>query len=195
MAVEPAFLSQDAELYTQIVQGNDKALVRLYDQCRPAVAAYIRRNHGTHDDAEDLLQEAIAILWEKIRCGKFVRNAALRTFVVAVVKNLWLRRLARKRREATLDPSEDATPDDAPSAIDIMMEEEETDAVRRAMDNIGAPCRTLLLLYYYEEKSMEEIARTMGFANADTAKAKKYQCKKRLEALMNPSRAEDGRMP
>jgi hypothetical protein len=31
---------------------------------------------------------------------------------------------------------------------------------------------------------MEEIADRLGFANADTAKAKKYQCKKALEKAL-----------
>ena len=31
---------------------------------------------------------------------------------------------------------------------------------------------------------MEEIARKRGFANADTAKAKKYPCKKALQGML-----------
>jgi DNA-directed RNA polymerase specialized sigma24 family protein len=57
-------------------------------------------------------------------------------------------------------------------------------AVRGAMEQIGNPCRDILLLYYWEERSMEEIAAELGFANADTVKSKKYQCKKALEKLV-----------
>jgi DNA-directed RNA polymerase specialized sigma24 family protein len=52
------------------------------------------------------------------------------------------------------------------------------------MEQIGNPCRDILLLYYWEEQSMEEIALKLGFANADTVKSKKYQCKKMLERLV-----------
>jgi len=52
------------------------------------------------------------------------------------------------------------------------------------MKQIGNPCHDLLLLYYWEERTMEEIALKLGFANADTVKSKKYQCKKILEKLV-----------
>lgn len=52
------------------------------------------------------------------------------------------------------------------------------------MEKIGQPCRRLLLMFYWEEASMETIAGQLGFANAETAKAKKYQCKKALEKMV-----------
>ena len=62
-----------------------------------------------------------------------------------------------------------------------MIDEEQTELVRKAMGRIGEQCRRILLLFYWEEKSMEEIAAELGFANTDTAKSKKYQCKKSLQ--------------
>ena len=53
-----------------------------------------------------------------------------------------------------------------------------------AMETLGDPCKTLLLLYYWEEKSQEEIAAQMGFANAATVKSKKYTCKKILAKIL-----------
>jgi DNA-directed RNA polymerase specialized sigma24 family protein len=74
--------------------------------------------------------------------------------------------------------SGDATP------LEDMEENERVLAVQKGMEQIGNPCRDLLLLFYWEERSMEEIAVKLGFANADTVKSKKYQCKKSLELLV-----------
>ena len=41
-----------------------------------------------------------------------------------------------------------------------------------------------LMLYYFDGLSMTDIAKQLGFANADTAKTKKYKCKKRLDQLV-----------
>jgi DNA-directed RNA polymerase specialized sigma24 family protein len=65
-----------------------------------------------------------------------------------------------------------------------MIESEEAQIVRGALEKLGEPCRTLLLLFYWEELSMDEIAGRLGFANAETAKSKKYQCKKELQRLL-----------
>ncbi len=162
-------------------RGDDEGLVLLYRRCRAAVTSYVLRNSGTPDDAEDMLQEALIALWERVRSGRYTREAKLETFVVAVVKNIWHRRLLRKRREPVHAVDPDSTADGEPGMLEELVHDEQAAAVQRALESMGDPCKTLLLLYYYDELDMDEIARRMGFANAATAKSKKYQCKKQLQ--------------
>ena len=178
------FLNSDARILDLMRRGDEEALVTLYRTNRRPVRAFVMRNNGSADDADDMLQEALVILWQRVRTGNFEHAAKLDTFVFATVKNLWMRRLARMRREvATLDDPEALAGAD-PSALENLIETERAAAVRAALDRLGNPCRELLLLFYWEELSMEEIAGRLGFANADTVKAKKYQCKKALQGLL-----------
>ena len=55
--------------------------------------------------------------------------------------------------------------------------------VRACLDEIGETCKTLLGLFYFDGYSMDRIAEMMDLSNADTAKSKKYQCLKKLEAI------------
>ena len=186
------FLHDDARLLEAIRRGDEGALARLYGTSRPQVTAYVLRNSGTADDAEDMLQEALVILWERVRTGRFTYDAKLETFIVGTVKNLWYRRLARGRREVPVEPDPETADPDPRSPLDQLVESEEAALLADALRRIGEQCRSLLLMFYWEELSMEEIARRMGFANADTAKAKKYQCKKALEQAVKqggPGRA------
>lgn len=165
-------------------RGDEESLVVLFDANRRAVTSYVRNNSGTTDDAEDMLQEALIILWEKVRSENFHYDAKLSTFIVAVVKNLWLRRLARQRRESP-DPLQfDRMANTDPSPLDELIESDRAKKVRDALEKLGDPCRKLLLLFYWDEYSLEEIAGAMGFANAETVKSKKYQCKKALEQYL-----------
>jgi RNA polymerase sigma factor (sigma-70 family) len=204
-----SFLHEDARLFNRIREGDEQALVDLFEKNRRPVTALVTRNNGSPDDAEDILQEALIILWERIRTGKYVYKARLGTFVFATARNLWLQRLARKRREITetdmrlsalggtgserhsgkgsmTDPETDD-----PDPLELLANQEESGRVAAAIDHLGDPCRRLLLLYYWEELSMEDIAQKMGFANADTAKSKKYQCKKALEQLLKEILSHD----
>jgi RNA polymerase sigma factor (sigma-70 family) len=177
-------LPGDAQLLERIKKGDEKTLLGLYRSSRPQVLAYVTRNNGGADDAEDLLQEALIILWERVRTNRFVYEARLETFVVATVRNLWLRRLARKRREAPggIDPeTEDPT---ELSPLEALVNSDESRELAVALEKLGEPCKSLLLLFYWEELSMDEIARKTGYANATTAKAKKHQCKKALEKVL-----------
>ena len=177
-------LSEDSRLLERIRHGDEDALVRLFETNRTAITAYVTHNRGTEADARELLQDAIVILWERVRANRFEQTAKLSTFLYGVVKNLWLRRLARARREQPQEIDPERAQDFTPTLLDQMIEREEAEAVQAALRKIGDTCRKLLTLFYWEERSMDEIAAMMGFANSNTAKAKKYQCKKALEQVL-----------
>ncbi len=181
----------DARILQLIRSGDENALVELYRSNRRSITAFVTRNSGSTDDAEDMLQEALIVLWERVRSGRFEPTAAISTFVYATVRNMWLRKLAASRREVRGDEDPDGQPDAGASPLEAMIGDEQAALIRDALDALGEPCRTLLLLFYWDELSMEEIAGRMGFANAETAKSKKYQCKKALESLLRRAGADN----
>jgi RNA polymerase sigma factor (sigma-70 family) len=181
MSASLIFLNSDSRILEQIRNGDEQALVTLFEKNRTPVTAFVVRNSGTRDDAEDLLQEAVIVLWERVRSGRFHYSSALSTFIIATARNKWLRLLARKRKELPMMPDGNEFASEDVSSLDIVIEEEEALKLREALEKLGDPCKTILLLYYYDQCSMQEIAQRMGFANADTVKSKKYQCKKALE--------------
>ncbi len=181
----PVFpLNTDSQILDRIRKGDEEALVSLYQSSRKMILSYILKNHGSTDDAEDMLQEALVIVWERVRAGKYEPRAKISTYLYATVRHLWLRRLAKQRRELPTDLQEDIQHSDNPSPLEELIQSEEAERMAGALEKLGEPCKSLLLLYYWEEKSMEEIAASLGFANAQTAKSKKYQCKKALEKIL-----------
>lgn len=178
----------DAEVLDRIRTGDEEVLVDLYQSNRKPILNLISQNSGTHDDAEDMLQESLIVLWERVRSGKFEQSAKLSTFLYATARNRWLGRLRHKGREIPRDIDPEEHRDESLSALDVLVETEESAMVRDALSRIGEQCRKLLLLFYWEEQTMDKIAGTLGFANADTAKAKKYQCKKALEKALGALR-------
>ena len=173
-------ITGDAEILDRIRNGDEEVLVDLYQSNRKPILNLVSKNSGSHDDAEDMLQESLIVLWERVRSGRFEQNAKLSTFLYATARNLWFGRLRLKARLTPLDIDPVEHRDHSPSALEDLVAAEETAIVRDALGMIGEQCRKLLLLFYWEELSMGEIAGRLGFANAETAKAKKYQCKKAL---------------
>jgi RNA polymerase sigma factor (sigma-70 family) len=179
------FLHSDARILDLIKKGDDEeSLAMLYRANQRSVTSYVMRNNGSPDDAEDVLQEAVVALWEKVRSGKFQYEAKLSTFIMGTAKNIWLRRLARRRKEVPEGRNFDNAPNTDPSALDELIESDRAKLVHSALNKLGNPCKELLLLFYWEECSLEEIAEKMGFANGETVKSKKYQCKKALEKIL-----------
>lgn len=182
------FLNTDSRILDLMKKGDEDALVLLYESNRRMVTSLVVRNGGSEDDAEDMLQETVIVLWERVRAGRFELTAKISTFIYATVQHMWNRRRSRLIRESPTDLSEDTTIDEGGSPLDALMENDLSRAIASALNRLGDPCKTLLLLFYWEECSMEEIARRLKFANTDTAKSKKYQCKKALEKILTDER-------
>jgi RNA polymerase sigma factor (sigma-70 family) len=179
------YLHNDAKILDLIRKGDEEEpLVALYKTSRRPVVSYIMKNSGTADDAEDILQEAVVVLWEKVRSGKFQYEAQLSTFIMGIAKNIWLRRLAQRRKEIPEGTHIDEVESPDPSPLEGLIESDTSKLVRDSLNKLGDPCRRLLLLFYWEELPLEKIALAMGFANAETVKSKKYQCKKALERIL-----------
>lgn len=46
------------------------------------------------------------------------------------------------------------------------------------------PCNTVLTLYYWEQRTMEEIARKMNYSGAQVAKNRKLICMRKLKSTL-----------
>ncbi len=159
----------------RLQQGDREVLIELYKENERMVRKYIMENSGTSDDAEDLLQDALVILWQNARKPNFELHAKTSTYLFAIVRNQWLKNLEKRKREnGSLEIAGEGPStflDD--SRMDLKI-------VRDHLNEMGELCRKILLMYYFDGFDMQTIAEANELANANTAKSKKYQCLKDL---------------
>ncbi|MBS1511444.1 MAG: sigma-70 family RNA polymerase sigma factor [Bacteroidetes bacterium] len=147
------------------------------------IQAFILNNNGTYDDARDIFQEAMIVLFDKARTEQFELSSQLKTYVYSVCRRLWLKRLNQMHRfNGNLEHAENTV------VVDEDMEQHEKrnadfTLMENAMSKIGEPCKSLLDAYYIQKKHMQEIAAEFGYTNADNAKTQKYKCLMRLKKL------------
>ncbi len=170
----------DEELVEEIRSGNKRALAYLYDENYASVRNHIMKNSGKPDDVDDILQDAVIAVWQKVNQPGFELTAKLNTFLFAVAKNLWLKQLSKSSRSELMEDHHEGIQ----TSEQKEMRQKDLQIVVQYMNKLGDTCRNLLHLFYFEELDMKEIAVQLNFNNADTAKAKKYQCFKKLEQLV-----------
>jgi RNA polymerase sigma factor (sigma-70 family) len=163
----------DEEILSQLRAGDERALDFLYRKNYRMMVKMILKNSGTEDEAKDVYQDALIVLWNKARNPDFVLTSKISTYLYSVCLNLWRKELERKGRLSR----EEA---DQPVIMEMDKEERVT-IILGCIEELSETCKNILLYFYYDRLSMDEIAEKLGFANADTAKTKKYKCKQELD--------------
>ena len=173
----------------QLLQGlalNDrKAIETIYKQHYNMVQSLILNNNGSPDDARDIFQEAMIVLYEKVKSGSFELNCLIKTYLYSVCRRLWHKRLSQLQR---ISPEVEKLEETVPVEEDLDLHEQKNvdfQVMERSMKNLGEPCKSLLEAYYHQKKSMVEIAVSFGYTNADNAKNQKYKCLMRLKKLFS----------
>jgi RNA polymerase sigma factor (sigma-70 family) len=167
----------DEQLVAAIKRGDKDAMTQIYKDNYLAVRSYVLKNSGTADDAEDILQDAIIVIWEKIQQDSLELKAKLSTFIFAICRNLWLKRLGKLGRQVQMDGMK--TENLTESLDDFHQQDRKL--VIDMMDKLGAKCKEILSLFYFDGFDMTTIAEKLSYNNADTVKAKKHQCFKQLQ--------------
>ena len=158
-----------AIIVARLRQGDRDVLVELYKENEAMVYKYIKDQKGREEDAEDLLQEALIVLWKNARKPEFTLEAKPSTYIYAVVKNLWLKQVDKNKRmspEENINPQMHSTVQNSDSNLDHAI-------VRKMLNQMGET---------FDGFDMQTIAKANSFANADVAKSKKHQCMKELES-------------
>jgi DNA-directed RNA polymerase specialized sigma24 family protein len=82
----------DNILIEQLKKEDNTSFELLYQMVFPSVKHYITQHQGKVEDAEDIFQEAVIVLLQKVRTPNFVLTASLKTYLFAIAKNSWLKR-------------------------------------------------------------------------------------------------------
>lgn len=152
---------------------------------------FVCRNSGTEEDAKDLTQEVMILRW-KYDLAEIKKNVedpsyAFRVFendmgyMYGTGKNLWFKEL--KRRKISPQFSYDIEIDifDKFAEVEDSYKATLIKVLRTSLSKLGENCRTLLIMFYYEQVSMDEIAERMGLGNRRVAITTKSRCWKRLK--------------
>jgi len=164
-----------------ILQKDNFILQYVYNTYFPEINLYILRNNGVEEDAYDIFQEGIIIVYRKIKDNKFFLKCSFGTYLYSVCRLLWLKQLRQKRtsfivREKLPLYLKDKKYQDI---IETIEKNERYSLYQKYFLKLGKDCQKTLQLFL-DEVPLKNIARLMGYKNEKYAKKKKYRCKETL---------------
>jgi RNA polymerase sigma factor (sigma-70 family) len=173
----------DREVVLGILNNSEEALNKLYIGYFPMVLQLILNNNGDEDDAKDVYQEGIIVLYNKIKSGNFELSSKLKTYIYSVCRRIWLKKLSQQSRKSNnVSDFEDVI------AVEVDIEQHEEkdqqfEKMQSALLHLGEPCKTIIQDFYINNLSMQDISEKFGYTNTDNAKTQKYKCLQRLKKL------------
>ena len=164
---------------------NDTAILeQVYKSVFPKIKHHILKNNGNEDYAKDIFQEAFIACWKNIKADKLSENGNVEAYLYTIAKNKWTDYLRSPDYKKTMHDGNGIIQQslNEESLVDENNEEEKRKVLQLALKQLAVGCKELLTKFYFERRSMNEIAEELKLSSAST-RNKKYRCMEKLRLL------------
>ena len=158
------------QIYLDGLANNDSVIIQsIYKKFVPKVVSYIRNNSGDEDQAQDVIQEVMILLFNQAKANKLQLTCPFDAYFFLLCKRKWLNELKKvSNKGVTID--DDVTSTNEPTE-ELLAQTEVFEEKQQLFDlmfqKLGDKCQELLKLSF-TLKSMEEVAEklqvTYGYA-------------------------------
>jgi len=171
----------DEEIIAGLRKRDNRVLQYIYKNSYNPVKQLIMNNAGSDNDAEDIFQEALIIIFKKLRDeSEFELTSSFNTYMYSISRLLWLKRL-RNIKKIEIDPlnrdMEERIEFEEPLPVqdkDLRMA-----IYQRTLLKIPEDCQKILRLTAQDITS-KEIARQLGFRSEGYVRKRRHFCKEYL---------------
>ncbi len=179
--------------YIKAIIENDRAVLKeIYATYVPIILHFVRSNSGTTEEAHDIFQEAIIIIYKKATGKGLVIQSSFKNYIYTVCRNLWMQVLQRKGRlRVTSIDHIIENGDSLVESLSLTEEIEQRESHKLYLEKFGELSKDCqrVLRSFFQGMSMRAIAQEMGYASEAYAKKRKHICQKRLiEAIKKDPR-------
>ncbi|MES2478013.1 MAG: sigma-70 family RNA polymerase sigma factor [Bacteroidota bacterium] len=170
---------EEQDILDALKSEQNKAYESLYDSYFGKVSRFICHNNGNARDAEDVFQDAMMVLVQKIRNDHFRLTASMGTYIMAISKNIWLNRLRNsKRQEEKSDKYFKTVFMEVDEAID--QERFYKSQLQKYIYKVSKHCQAVIDDVFFKGKTTEQIQNDYGYSSKQNAANQQYKCVEQL---------------
>ncbi len=136
------------------------------------------KNGGRKEDADDVFQDAILVLYKQIIKEIFNPKYKIFGYLYRLSINYWINKIKKDKRISLIEEYSD---------MDFQLELPSSPAIEinknlleTLFKNIGEKCIELLTYTIYNDLLLEDIMLRMGFPSVDAVKMQAQRCKKKI---------------
>jgi RNA polymerase sigma factor (sigma-70 family) len=172
----------DEQILKGILRHDSLILQYVYKQYYYKINYFVKKNQGSEDDASDIFQEAIIVIYRKLKENDLIfETSSFAGYLFSVCRFLWLKQLEKRRIEKeklneSLPFQEDLYDD---NLVEVVEKNERYGLYQKHFATLSTDCQKLMQLFF-EKVPLKEIAKVMGYKGEKYAKTRKYKCKELL---------------
>jgi len=153
---------------------NDSVIIRsIYKKFVPKVVFYIRNNSGDEDQAQDVVQEIMILLFNQAKSGQLQLTCPFDAYFFLLCKRKWLNELKKVSNKGVTIPDDFTSVNE--STEEMLAQTEQFEEKQQLFDamfqRLGEKCQEVLK-WSFTLKSMEEVAEKLNVTYAYVRKKK-----------------------
>ena len=166
---------EDKHIIQLIREGKREKPIRFLYQEFPKIKHLVLNEGLTSEIAEEIFQNSLILFIEKVENPAFVLSSKATTYLYGINRFLAKNEAKKQRKTINVEWSEAIGFDESELNYDFE-KEEQLNRLEFILDQISAKCLQIFQLFYFEKKSMTEVAETLNYSSTNSAKTQKYKC-------------------
>lgn len=185
----------DKIILTGIKTRKNDIVEYLYKDYFPQVMRIVIKHGGNEQDARDLFQEALIIIFNRLRNDDLEITSSFHNYFIVLSRFIWFRQNNINKSYTTSEDLEEIHPaEPLPDELEHEVQKEKvvTDYLENQKEKIfqrhyrklPGDCKRVLKMFF-RKRSFREVAKRMEYTNEDYARRKKYLCMQQLMRMIN----------
>ena len=172
----------DYDLIKEFIDGSDSAFNALASRYQEKIYWHARRMTGNHLDADEIVQQVLLVMLNKLKTFKF--QSSLYTWIFRITSTRSLNLIKKRKLQQLMTLDQVSKTGEAENDIFTKLEEKEKfELMQKLLKRIPAKQREVFILRNFEELSYDEIAKITG-KSVGALKANYHHALKKIKELM-----------
>ncbi|MEM9829569.1 MAG: sigma-70 family RNA polymerase sigma factor [Bacteroidota bacterium] len=165
------------EIITRIREGDERVISQTYRRYREEFIRWMKKKYASSDEeGRDYYQEAFCRFLIQVQSGKLTHiTSTIKTYLFGIGRNVFGEQ-QRKNTRFDREIDEEKIADHYELKLQKEEKEIEYQLIESNLEKLDKKTQDLILMFYYQNRSMEYIAEKLNYKNAASAKNQKYKC-------------------
>jgi len=169
----------EAQILEGIVKNQSGVIEYVYEAYYPVIEGFVIHNQGSSDQARDVFQEGMIVIFRKLKQEDLSLNCKFGTYLYSICKRIWFQEKKKtllQQKKLTMQPLYVEEPGNDKNELDNKLLRE---FIEELLSKLSPDCQKILRLSL-NDFTVEEIRQAMNYNSIHHAIDRKYRCKKSL---------------